>query len=316
MKAVVFEGRVEVREVSVPVPEAGEALVRVRMAGICGTDLELLRGYKDFRGIPGHELVGVVENASDAGWVGKRVVPEINVACGECPLCREGHRKHCKKRQVLGLMGRPGAFAEYLTVPIENLHEVPESLVDEQAVLTEPLAAALEVWEAGIEPEDPVLVLGAGRLGALIALALEHRGAKVEVVEKSPDKLEALEAMGVQVRTGPPQPVFPWVVEATGSTAGFESALAWTRPTGTVVLKSTTHEPVSVETSRIVVDEIRLVGSRCGAFPPALDALVSGQLAVQPLVSGIYPLAEIHDALERSTQPGVFKVLLDLRDTR
>ena len=178
MKAVVFGDQAEVKDVPVPVPEAGEALVRVRMAGICGTDLELLRGYKSFRGIPGHELVGVVEKASEAGWVGKRVVAEINVACGKCPLCREGYRKHCQERQVLGLIERPGAFAEYLTVPVENLHEVPDSLVDEEAVMTEPLAAALDVWEAGIKPEDPVLVLGAGRLGALIALALEHRGRK------------------------------------------------------------------------------------------------------------------------------------------
>lgn len=316
MKAVVFDGRAEVREVPVPVPEDGEALVRVRMAGICGTDLELLRGYKDFRGIPGHELVGVVEEASDSRWVGKRVVAEINVTCGQCPLCREGHGKHCLERQVLGLIGRPGAFAEFVTVPVENLHEVPESVVDEEAVLTEPLAAALDVWEAGIEPEDPVLVLGAGRLGTLIALALYYRGAKVEVVEKSPDKLSVLETMGVKVRKGSPQPIYPWVVEATGSTAGFEAALAWTKPTGTVVLKSTTHEAVSVEMSRIVVDEIRIVGSRCGAFPPALEALVSGRLPVQRLVSDKYPLSRVRDALDCSTQPGVFKVLLDLRDTR
>ncbi len=316
MKAVVFGDQAEVKDVPVPVPEAGEALVRVRMAGICGTDLELLRGYKSFRGIPGHELVGVVEKASEAGWVGKRVVAEINVACGKCPLCREGYRKHCQERQVLGLIERPGAFAEYLTVPVENLHEVPDSLVDEEAVMTEPLAAALDVWEAGIKPEDPVLVLGAGRLGALIALALEHRGAKVEVVGKSQDKLRALETMGVKVRRGPPLPIYPWVIEATGSTAGVEDALAWTKPTGTVVLKSTTHEKVSFETSRIVVDEIRVVGLRCGAFPPALDALVSGRLKVRRLISDRYPLSRIRDALDRSTQPGVFKVLLDLRDTR
>jgi len=314
VRAVVFEGRVELRDVPVPVPGDGEALVRVRMAGICGTDLELLRGYKGFQGIPGHVLVGVVEKASDGRWVGKRVVAEINIACGKCLLCREGHRKHCRERQVLGLIERPGAFAEYLTVPIENLHEVPETLADEEAVWTEPLAAALDVWEAGIETGENVLVLGAGRLGALIALALDYRGAKVEVVGRRPDKLRALETMGVKIRTGSPQPVYPWVVEATGSAAGIEAALAWTKPTGTVVLKSTSHEAASVETSRIVVDEIRVVGSRCGAFPPAIEVLVSGRLSVQALILDVYPLSGIRDALDRSTQPGVFKVLLDLRE--
>jgi threonine dehydrogenase-like Zn-dependent dehydrogenase len=316
MKAVVIDGQVEVREVPIPVPADGEALVRVRMAGICGTDLALLRGYKDFRGIPGHEFVGVVEEASSSPWVGKRVVAEINVACGECPLCRQGHRKHCQDRQVLGLIDRPGAFAEYVTVPIENLHEVPESLADEEAVMTEPLAAALDVWETGIKPEDPVLVLGAGRLGTLIALVLDHRGARVEVMDTSLEKLRTVEAMGVTVRTGPPKPMFPWVIEATGSATGVETALDWTRPTGNIVLKSTTHETVSVDTSRIVVDEIRVVGSRCGAFPPALEALASGRLPVRRLISSVFPLSGICDALDQSAQPGTFKVLLDFRDPR
>lgn len=316
MLAVVLDGKLEVRDVPEPIRTEGEALVRVLMAGICGTDHELLAGYKAFRGVPGHEMVGIVEEAREESWLGARVVSEINIACGSCSLCREGHRRHCENRQVLGLVDRPGAFAEHITVPPENLHRVPDSVSDEEAVWTEPLAAALAVAELGIRSGDPVLVVGDGRLGTLIALGLRYRGAQVEVVGKEERKLRMLQSLGIPVKSEPARPVYPWVIEATGSAAGLGDSLAWTRPKGTLVLKSTCHEPASIDTSRIVVNELRLVGSRCGEFPPALEALCSGKIPVGRLISQVFPLARAEEAFEASARPGVFKVLLDLRDLR
>jgi len=314
MLAVVFDGELGVREVPDPTPAVGEALVRVLMAGICGTDLALLDGYKDFKGILGHEMVGIVEEAPDPSWLGARVVAEINVSCGTCSLCREGYRKHCEKREVVGLIGRPGAFAERLTVPVANLHRVPDSLSDEEAVWTEPLAAAMAVAEVGIRAGDPVLVLGDGRLGSLIALGLQHHGARVEIVGKQDSKLGVLETLGLRVNKEDPRPIYPWVVEATGAVSGFEHALAWTKPRGTLILKSTCREPVKVDTSKVVVNEIRIVGSRCGDFQPALEALQSGRIPVRKLASRVFPLAQAKEAFLECARPSVFKVLLDLRE--
>jgi threonine dehydrogenase-like Zn-dependent dehydrogenase len=296
-----------------PVPGEGEALVRVLMAGICGTDLELMAGYKQFRGVPGHEMVGIVEEAPDPDWVGARVVPEINLACGECALCRKGHRKHCEHRQVLGLIGRSGAFAQRVALPLENLHRVPDSVADEEAVWTEPLAAALGVWDVGIQAGDRVLILGDGRLGALAALGLAWRGALVELAGRDAEKLRRLEDLGIRVNREEPRPVCPWVVEATGSVGGVEAALAWARPMGTVIVKSTCHEPSEIDFSRIVVDEMRLVGSRCGSFSPAIAALLSGEVPVKALISKVFPFDGVIEALRESSRPGVFKILLDLR---
>lgn len=313
MLAVVLDDRLELREVPVPVPAEGEALVRVQMAGICGTDLALVSGYKKFKGILGHEMVGIVEKAPDPSWLGARVVAEINVACGKCSLCLEGHRKHCERREVMGVIDRPGAFAQHVAVPLENLHRVPESLSDEEAVWTEPLAAAMAVMREGIRKGDAVLVLGDGRLGSLIALSLQHGGARVEVLGKQQSKLRALKSLGIKVRTEGPVKEYPWVVEATGSASGFDEALDWTKPRGTLILKSTCHEPVTFDASKVVVDEIRVVGSRCGDFPPALEALESGRIPVKSLMSGVYPLARAKEAFAECARPSSVKVLLDLR---
>jgi threonine dehydrogenase-like Zn-dependent dehydrogenase len=313
MLAVILDDGLDIREVPAPVPAEGEALVRVQMAGICGTDLALLSGYKNFRGIIGHEMVGIVEDAPDSSWSGERVVAEINISCGTCSLCREGHRKHCEKRQVMGVLDRPGVFAERVAVPLDNLHRVPESVTDEEATWAEPLAAALAVADAGIRKGDPVLVLGDGRLGSLIALGLQHGGASVEVVGKQKSKLSRLESLGVKVKTGGPVPEYPWVVEATGSVSGLEQALAWTKPRGTLILKSTCHEPVTFDASKVVVHEIRVVGSRCGDFPPALDALASGRIPVRSLVSSVYPLVQAKEAFAKCARPSTVKVLFDLR---
>jgi threonine dehydrogenase-like Zn-dependent dehydrogenase len=313
MLAVFFDGKLELKEVPDPVPGPGEALIRVLLAGICGTDLELLAGYKSFRGIPGHEMVGVVEEAPDSSWIGARVVSEINIACGECALCNEGLGRHCEKRQVLGIAGRPGAFAEWMTVPLDNLHRVPDSLTDPEAVWTEPLAAALAVMEAGIQSGDRALVLGDGKLGALIALGLGLRGVQVDLVGRNEAKLRLLDQVGVKVKSDKPRPVYPFVVEATGSARGVEEALAWTKPRATIVLKSTCHERSQVNVSGIVVNEIRLVGSRCGDFPPAIEALASGALPVARLISKSFPLAKADEAIAEAQKPGVFKILLDSR---
>jgi len=304
------DGSLRLESRSVPALREGEALVRVLLAGICGTDLELLAGYKGFRGIPGHEFVGVVEKAPGPEWVGARVVAEINVACGRCGLCREGLRRHCERREVMGIAGRDGAFAQKLTVPMENLHRVPDSVSDEEAVFVEPLAAALGVMDVGIQAGDRALVVGDGRLGALIALGLRSRSVEVELVGRHREKLDLLRSLGVVVVSGDPRPVYPWVVEATGSPQGIEAARAWVRPRSTLVLKSTCHEPSTVDVSRIVVDEIRIVGSRCGDFPPALEALASKSVDVRPLISAVYPLERWEDAFRSSCQPDIFKVLL------
>jgi threonine dehydrogenase-like Zn-dependent dehydrogenase len=311
--AVFFDKKVELRELPAPVPGEGEALVRVLLAGICGTDLELLAGYKSFRGIPGHEMVGVVEEAPDPNWIGARVVSEINIACGSCGLCREGLRRHCERREVLGILGRPGALAERMTIPQENLHRVPDSMTAEEAVWTEPLAAALSVQEAGIRSGDRALVLGDGKLGALIALGLGYRGVRVDLVGRNETKLRLLDTMGVKVKTGGPRPVYPLVIEATGHPQGLEEALAWAKPRATLILKSTCHQPVEFDRSRIVVDEIRLIGSRCGDFPPAIEALSSGALPLGRLVSKTFPLAKAEEAFVEAGKPEAFKILVDMK---
>ncbi len=316
MLAFVVDDSPGLKEIPTPIPGPGETLVRVRMAGICGTDHALLGGYRDFRGVPGHEMVGVVEKASDCSWVGSRVVSEINIGCGKCSLCGQGLRRHCENRKVLGIEGRDGAFAEYLMTPIANLHRIPDSLSDEEAVWVEPLAAALAVREAGIPPGDRVLVVGDGRLGTLIALGLQTRGVKVEVAGKHEHKLSLLRSVGLSVVEGEARAIYPWVVEATGSPEGIEKARAWARPKGTIILKSTSEQVSRVDASRIVVDELRLVGSRCGDFEPAITALVDRTIPVERLISRIHPFREFARALEDSANPEYFKVLVDLRETQ
>jgi len=297
-----------------PVAVPGEAVVRVRLAGICGTDLELVRGYYPFRGIPGHEFVGTVEEAPAAReWIGRRVVGEINAACGACAACRAGRPTHCAARTVLGIRGREGAFAERLLLPVENLHEVPPAVSDEQAVFTEPLAAALQIQaQVSIRPDERVLVLGAGRLGTLVARTLARTEAEVRVVARSEARRQALAAAGVAAVS--PEDVVPGsadlVVDCTGAPEGFALARSAVRARGTIVLKSTYAGSASVNLSAVVVDEITVVGSRCGAFPPALDLLAAGAVAVTDLVEGRWRLEEGVEAFAQAARPGALKVLL------
>jgi alcohol dehydrogenase len=305
-----------------PVPVPGEALVRVCLAGICNTDLELVRGYMDFRGVLGHEFVGEVVSAPDAEWVGRRVVGDINAACYACETCRAGRHTHCPNRTTLGLMGRDGAFADYLTLPLPNLHAVPVSMPDEVAVFVEPLAAACEIGQqVVIRPTDRVVVLGDGKLGLLVVAVLRLTGAELTLVGRHPAKLAIAAGWGVSVRKADE----PWmggkadvVIECTGNPEGFVLARQFLRPAGTLVLKSTYHPEsftgsprVSVsDMTALVVDEITVVGSRCGPFAPALRLLEAGLVDPRPLISATYPLDQGLAAFARAAEAGVLKVLL------
>lgn len=307
MRAVRLDsGRLKL--VDVPAPDRpGECLVRVRMAGICGTDLELVKGYAAFSGVPGHEFVGIVERVSrpqDRHWVGQRVVGDINVGCGACRACRAGIKEHCEDRQVLGIRGRDGAFAEFLTLPAHNLHPVPDAVTDRAAVFTEPLAAACRILEqVAAGPSTRTAVLGDGRMGLLIAQVLASAGAPVVLFGKHDERLALARGMGLAAEPSPAAPLaaadrFDIVVDATGTADGLERALGCVRPRGTVVLKSTVHDAGTLATWPIVVDEITIVGSRCGPFLPALDLLARGAVAVEPLVTRVAPL----DDYERACQ--------------
>lgn len=305
--------QLSLRAVPAPEPPPGEALVRVHIAGVCNTDLELIRGYYPYAGVLGHEFVGTVVSAGPLQ--GRRVVGEINAVCGACEQCRAGRRSHCERRTVLGIAGRPGAFAEYLTLPTENLHGVPDTVPDDEAVFTEPLAAAFEIpAQVHLRPDDHVVVLGDGKLGLLCAQVLALTGCRLTVLGRHPNKLALLAARGLRT-AGPddlPDRRADVVVECTGSPAGFELARRLLRPRGTLVMKSTYAGTVTVDMSRLVVDEITLVGSRCGPFPAALDALARRLVDVRALIHARYPLAQALAAMEHAQRPGVLKVLLEI----
>ena len=301
-------------DLDAPRPASGESRVRVRCAGICNTDLELLRGYYPFTGIPGHEFVGEVEQGPP-GLQGRRVVGEINAVCSECATCRAGRTAHCERRTVLGIVGRHGAFADYLTLPSANLHLVPDELPDEVAVFTEPLAAALEIQQQiDITPDDRVLVAGDGKLGQLIARSLVPTGCELRVVGRRPEKLALLERAGICCVDGDEieQRSFDIAIECTGNPDGFDLARRALRPRGTLVLKSTYAEKLTVDAASLVVDEVTLVGSRCGPFGPALQMLAEGTIDPRGLVHGRYPLKHAVAAFERAREPDALKILVDM----
>jgi threonine dehydrogenase-like Zn-dependent dehydrogenase len=308
--------RLSLKELPPPVPEANEALIRVHLAGICNTDIELLRGYYPFCGIPGHEFVGSVEQGPPE-WLGRRVCGEINAACGGCKACRNQRRTHCDHRTVLGIVGRNGAFAQHLALPVENLVAVPDTVPDEEAVFTEPLAAALEILQQiQIRPTDCAVVVGDGKLGLLVAQVLSLTGCALTVLGKHAGKLEILARRGIETHVVTDSGSLPEIradiaIEATGSPRGFAAARRLVRPRGAIVLKSTYHGELQLDMSRIVVDEITLVGSRCGPFTPALDLLRKKMVDVRPMIHARYGLMEAPAAFEHAQQPGVLKVLLE-----
>jgi threonine dehydrogenase-like Zn-dependent dehydrogenase len=333
MKALRYENqKLSVREVNKPDP-VGEALVRVKLSGICNTDLEITRGYAGFEGTLGHEFVGVIESLSEARpsgraplggessltvgplTPGQRVVGEINAGCGSCDLCRAGDPRHCEKRTVLGIVGRDGAHAEFLKLPVTNLLPVPDEVSDERAVFTEPLSAACGILErAPITAETNVAVIGDGKLGLLCAQVLATTHAAVTLVGKHPNKLQIVQRRGIETLTIDKAKMrarqFDVVVEASGSSTGFDLALDLLHPRGTLILKSTFHGATDLNMARIVVDEISVVGSRCGRFGPALELLKTNAVDVDSLISEEYALADGLRAIERAGEPAVLKVLL------
>jgi threonine dehydrogenase-like Zn-dependent dehydrogenase len=317
MLALYFDEQPQIKEVDRPVPGEGEVLVRVRLAGICGTDLEVLKGYHDFKGIMGHEFTGEVAGPENSPWLGRRVVGEINIVCGACDLCRRGLSRHCRQRRVLGLRDHDGALAHYLTLPAANLHAVPPEVPDVWAVFTEPLAAALRVQEtAPVSPEFRVLVVGDGRLGLLISWVLALSGAEVHLAGHHPKHLALARPRGVATFLTPDLPPgdYDMVVEASGSPAGLDLALARVRPRGTVVMKSTYVGRYPLDPAALVVPEVRLVGSRCGPFAAALRLLRDGRIDPRPLIDRTFPLSRGLEALAWAQSPGVLKVLVDCRE--
>ena len=316
MKALRFEdNKLQLVEVRIP-RRNGAALVRMTMAGICNTDIEIARGYAAFRGTLGHEFVGVVEESPDRSQIGRRVVGEINTGCGQCDLCRDNDPRHCSRRTVLGIRGRDGAFAEYLSLPPRNLLIVPDNINDRQAVFTEPLAAACAILDqVEITASHRVAIIGDGKLGQLISRVIATTGCDLTLIGKHDNKLELVARAGVKtVKLGSMEidqaSRFDFVVEASGSSGGLGLALDLIRPRGAVILKSTFHGAVGLDTSRIVVNEINVIGSRCGRFENALRLLESGEVDVEPLIAREYKLAGGVEAMAEAQRPGTLKVLL------
>ena len=315
MLAVHLENRrVGVRAVRRPSRAAGSALIRLILGGICNTDLELQRGYYGFSGTPGHEFVGEVVAADNTALVGRRVVGEINIACDKCEWCRKGLGRHCPKRDVLGIVRHAGAFREFLTLPETNLHAVPGQISDESAVFVEPIAAACEILDqVAIPDKAAVAVLGDGKLGLLVSQVLHAARKEVHLYGHHKNKLHIAERSGVHTVTAGktiPLCAYDWIVEATGTRGGLEQAVRMTRPRGTIVMKSTVHGLVRVDAAPIIVNEITLVGSRCGRFEPALKLLAEGMVNVGDMISDTMPLSEARRAFAKAGQRGVLKVLL------
>jgi 2-desacetyl-2-hydroxyethyl bacteriochlorophyllide A dehydrogenase len=319
MKALRFENnRLRLAD-NIAVPRrADEALVRVTLAGVCNTDLEIVRGYAGFNGTLGHEFVGVVEASPDQSQINRRVVGEINAGCGACEECQAGDSRHCPRRTVAGIRGRDGAFAEYLSLPPQNLFVVPDAISDRQAVFTEPLAAACEILDqVEIRARHRVAVIGDGKLGQLIARVMMTTGCDLTMIGKHTDKLRLAATDGIrpiELDKLKPDPArrFDFVIEASGAASGLKLALDLVRPRGAIILKSTFNGAVSLDTWRIVVDELSMIGSRCGRFDSALRLLETGAVKVESLIADEFPLSDGVAAMQRAQTPGVLKVLLKI----
>ena len=321
MKAVVFndtEGLVLKTDYPKPIPQKGEALIKVSMAGICNTDAEIIKGYMGYSGVLGHEFVGIVEevNGADQSWVGKKVVAEISYGCDspECPWCAVKNYRHCPDRHTIGIWRKDGCFAEYITLPTNILFEVPENVIDEQAVFVEPLAAACEITEQlHIEPTHKVVVLGDGKLGLTTALTLNAQNLDVTLVGKHQNKLDIAKAQGVQTMLLEDLKVsnnFDVVVEATGSVSGFETSLNLVKPRGVLVLKSTIATGKELNLAPIVINERTVLGSRCGQFGPALRLLKNNRIDFKPFISKIYSINDAIEGFEANKAKNSIKIIL------
>ncbi len=316
MKEIFLEnGTVTVREVAIPARPHRYSLLRLLVGGICNTDLELQQGYYEFSGRPGHEFVAEVVESDRPELIGKRVVGEINLACMDCAWCRKGLGRHCPNRTVLGIVNQPGAFAEYFVLPDRNLHVLPDWLPIERAVFTEPLAAACEILDqVTIPPGEAVAVLGDGKLGLLIAQVLAAHGYPVKLFGRHWEKLRIAAAAGVltELTNGKlPAAEFDWVVEATGNPEGLQAAAYMTKPRGSVILKSTVHGNVSIDMAPLIVNEITLVGSRCGRFEAALPLIEHELIRLEDMITARFPLSEGPAAFARAAEHEALKVLID-----
>jgi threonine dehydrogenase-like Zn-dependent dehydrogenase len=316
MRALVFDEQLKyVEGHEAPLPEKGEALIKVTSAGICNTDLEIIKGYMGFKGIPGHEFTGVVQQCDAKELEGKRVVGEINIGCGKCSFCRENVREHCADRSVLGILNKDGVFAEYVTLPVSNLHLIPDSVTDDEAVFTEPLAAAFEILEqVDIGPLDKVCVLGDGKLGILVAQVLATTGCGLTAVGNHSEKLAILEALGIKTAPGASfnEKGFDVVVDCTGSALGIEKALNIVRPRGRVVMKTTVADKGGIDLNNIVINEITVTGSRCGPFDRAMKAIEEKKVITWPLITASYGLAEGLKAFEHAAEKSTLKILFKM----
>ncbi len=314
MNAIYYDGKLTYRT-DLPEPQRakGEALIKVTLRGICRTDLELTKGYMNFRGVPGHEFVGIVEDADDKTLIGGRVVGDINCGCGECPECRIDDEHHCQNRTVLGILGRDGAFAEKLTLPEKNLHTVPDFISDEEAVFIEPLSAAFRVAEQVKVINNDVLVLGDGKLGLLIAQSLAFLRADVVLCGRHPEKMELIQMANLTTKTADellPNKKYSVVIEATGSKEGFLTAMERIKPRGKLVIKSTLAEQPYVDLNQIIVDEISIIGSRCGSFEQGIALLEQKGVKVKELIQKTYRLEKGLKAFEEAGKTGALKILL------
>ena len=314
MKATYFDGKQIILDENFPDPQSDETLVRVNLAGICGTDLEILDGYMEYTGILGHEFVGTVEKSRNPTMVGKRVVGEINAGCGKCDSCMGGMQRHCPSRTVLGILKRDGAFAEFLSLPEKNLHVIPDSISNEQAVFVEPLAAAFEIKEqVSLKPEWNVAVVGDGRLAQLIIQVIKLTCSNITCFGKHESKLEGLVQSGIKIKIGiesTDEKLFDLVVEATGSNSGFVDTMKLVKPRGIVILKSTIASRENLDLTPTIINEITLIGSRCGLFKPAIDALASGIISVNSMIDSTFPLEKFEDAIVHAKNPNTLKVFL------
>lgn len=314
MKAAYFDGTKILLKDDYPTPNLGEALIKVRLAGICGTDLEMIQGYASYTGVLGHEFVGEVVESANKDLIGKRIVGEINAGCGKCQMCTTGLERHCSQRTVLGIYKRDGAFAQYLSLPEKNLHVIPDSISDEQAVFVEPLAAAFEIEEQlHIEKDSKIAILGDGRLAQLIMRVLRINHSNITCFGRHAKKLQLAEKIGIKTKTviSPyDEHAFDVVIEATGRESGFLDTMKLAKPRGIVVLKSTIASKNKLDLTPAIVNEITFVGSRCGPFRPAIQALASGVIHVDDLIDSVYPLDKLSDALDAARSSEKLKVLL------
>ncbi len=304
MKAAYFDGKNMRLDNNYHDPKPGEVLVRVNLTGICGTDLEILDGYMAYDGILGHEFVGTVERSENPDLIGKRVVGEINVGCGNCKSCEKRMDRHCPNRTVLGILKRDGAFAEFLSLPEKNLYVIPDSITDEQAVFVEPLTAAFEIKEqVTLQPSWSVAVVGDGRLAQLIIQVLKLTCPNITCFGRHKSKLKSLINIGVKIKIGiekSDEQFFDLVVEATGSNSGFADTMKLIKPRGTVILKSTIASRENLDLTPTVVNEITLIGSRCGLFKPAIDALATGTVSIDSMIDSTFPLEKFQEAIQHA----------------